>query len=265
MKVLLIIPPMTQVNTPYPSTAYLTQFLRDQKIAATQKDLGLDLFHRLFNRNGLNAIKNIIEKKKTKAEFEEFFIEAFSEYENTIERVITFLQGRDPSLALRISRRALLPEGPRFAPLDEHESEISALFGEMGVQDKAKYVASLYLDDLADLIKNGVDDRFGFSHYGESLASSQSSFDFLYEGLRKTTLVDDMLIECVKDYVTTNECDVVGFSVPFPGNVYGALRAAKYIKENFPVDSSIQNCANSPTFVFLNLSITFFSTTVKRR
>ncbi|MGZ3788174.1 MAG: B12-binding domain-containing radical SAM protein [Bacteriovorax sp.] len=234
MKVLLIIPPMTQVNTPYPSTAYLTQFLRDQKIEATQKDLGLDLFHRLFNRKGLNLVKNEIIKKKRKSEFEEFFLEAFSDYENTIERVISFLQGKDPSLALRISKRMLLPEGPRFAPLDEHESEISPLFGEMGIQDKSKYIASLYLDDLADLIKNAVDVRFGFSHYGESLASSQSSFDFLYEGLKQTTLVDGLLLECVKEYMSECPYDVVGFTVPFPGNVYGALRAARFIKENFP-------------------------------
>jgi radical SAM superfamily enzyme YgiQ (UPF0313 family) len=234
MKVLLIIPPMTQVNTPYPSTAYLTQFLRDQKIEATQKDLGLDLFHRLFNRKGLNEIKNIISLKKDQSEFEEFFIEAFSEYENTIEQVLTFLQGKDPSLALRISRRMLLPEGPRFSPLDEHENEIAALFGEMGVQDKAKYVASLYLDDLADLIKNGVDDRFGFSHYGESLASSQSSFDYLYEALKHETLVDQCLIECMQNYMRDCECDVVGFTVPFPGNVYGALKAAQFIKKHYP-------------------------------
>lgn len=234
MKVLLIIPPMTQVNTPYPSTAYLTQFLRDQKFETTQRDLGLDLFHRLFSSTGLELIRNVLEKKKNKSEFEDFFLEAFSEYQSTIDRVITFLQGKDPSLALRISKRALLPEGPRFTPLDEHENEIAALFGEMGVQDKAKYVASLYLDDLADLIKNGVDERFGFSHYGESLASSQSSFEHLYSGLKKTTLVDELLLDCVKDYMDTVDCDVIGFTVPFPGNMYGALRSADFIKKNYP-------------------------------
>lgn len=234
MKVLLIIPPMTQVNTPYPGTAYLTQFLRDHEFEVDQKDLGLDLFHHLFSKSGLNLIKKEIQKKKSKSEFEEFFLEAFSDYENTIERVITFLQGKDPTIALRISKRMLLPEGPRFTPLDQHENEISALFGEMGIQDKAKYISSLYLDDLADLIKNGVDDRFGFSHYGESLASSQSSFDLLYEGLKKRTLVDELLLECVKDYIAKKDYDVVGFTLPFPGNVYGSLSAAQFIKETKP-------------------------------
>ncbi len=234
MKVLLITPPMTQVNTPYPATAYLTQFLRDHEYEVDQKDLGLDLFHRLFSKSGLNLIRKEIQTKKNQSEFEEFFLEAFADYENTIERVITFLQGKDPTLALRISKRMLLPEGPRFTPLDQHENEISNLFGEMGIQDKAKYISSLYLDDLADLIKNGVDDRFGFSHYGESLASSQSSFDLLYEGLKKSTLVDELLIECVKEYIAKNDYDVVGFTLPFPGNVYGALSAAQFIKETKP-------------------------------
>lgn len=234
MKVLLIIPPMTQVNTPYPSTAYLTQFLRDQNVEVTQRDLGLDLFHALFSREGLRRVRDVISRKKKPSEFEAFFVQAFSEYESTIERVIHFLQGRDPSLAIRISKRMLLPEGPRFLPLDEFESDIAALFGEMGVQDKAKYIASLYLDDLADLIKTGVDERFGFSHYGESLASSQSSFEFLYQGLKQETLIDQMLVECLSVYMQSIDCDVVGFTVPFPGNVYGALRSAKFIKDKHP-------------------------------
>ena len=33
LRVLSLIPPMTQLNTPYPSTAYLTGFLRSRGIA----------------------------------------------------------------------------------------------------------------------------------------------------------------------------------------------------------------------------------------
>ncbi len=43
MKVLSLIPPMTQLNTPYPSTAYLTGFLRSRQIDAVQEDLALAL------------------------------------------------------------------------------------------------------------------------------------------------------------------------------------------------------------------------------
>lgn len=235
MKVLLIIPPMTQVNTPYPATAYLTQFLRDQGIETTQKDLGLDLFHKVFSQSGLTLVKNEIEKKKKKLEFEQFFLEAFNDYFSTIDLVIRFLQGKDPSIALRLAKRMLVPEGPRFNPLDEHTEEISALFGEMGVQDKAKYIASLYLDDLADIVKNAIDPRFEFSRYGEALASSQSSFSFLYDGLKTKTLIDQLLIDCVDEYINDFDADLIGFTLPFPGNVYGALRASRFIKEKNPL------------------------------
>ena len=42
-KVLSLIPPMTQLNTPYPSTAYLTGFLRSRGVDAVQADLALAL------------------------------------------------------------------------------------------------------------------------------------------------------------------------------------------------------------------------------
>jgi hypothetical protein len=56
--VLSVIPPMTQLNTPYPSTAYLTGFLRSRGIAATQEDLALKLVLSLFNREGLKAVRD---------------------------------------------------------------------------------------------------------------------------------------------------------------------------------------------------------------
>jgi hypothetical protein len=38
-RILSVIPPMTQLNTPYPSTAYLTGFLRSRGFDAVQEDL----------------------------------------------------------------------------------------------------------------------------------------------------------------------------------------------------------------------------------
>ena len=54
MRVLLVTPPMIQLNTPYPATAYLTGFLRlhaaDLGLEVTQADVSLSLFLRLFSR-----------------------------------------------------------------------------------------------------------------------------------------------------------------------------------------------------------------------
>src|SRR5438046_10118328 len=53
MRLLLVTPPMSQLNTPYPATAYLMGFLRlhaaDLGLELTQADASLPLFLRLFS------------------------------------------------------------------------------------------------------------------------------------------------------------------------------------------------------------------------
>jgi hypothetical protein len=49
IRVLALIAPMTQLNTPYPSSAYLTGFLRSQGVDARQDDLALKLVLRMFS------------------------------------------------------------------------------------------------------------------------------------------------------------------------------------------------------------------------
>lgn len=233
MKILLIIPPMTQVNTPYPASAYLTQYLRDIHHECEQRDLGLDLFLEIFSKRGLEKVRNIILSKNSISDLEAFFIEAFDDYAATIDPVINFLQGKDPSLALRLSRRQLVPEGPRFQPINEHD-ELLDLFGPMGTHDQAKYIASLYLDDLADIVKFSVDERFEFSRYGESLASSEASFNPLLTALSNKTIIDTTLESLIDHYIETIKPEVIGFTIPFPGNFFGMLRASEYIKKKYP-------------------------------
>jgi len=220
---------MTQINSPYPATAYLTGYLRKRGYEVDQKDLGLELILRLFSKEGLTRIREDL--KSTDSETIEFFLEAFNDYANTIEPVIRFLQGQDNSLALRIVARTLLPEGPRFLPLSEHP-ELLENFGEMGSHDKAKYLASLYLDDVIDVIKHGVDSAFEFSKYAEQLASAQTSFEPLYSRLlQKPTLIDEIILEIVREWHKEFKPDVIGFSVPFPGNMYGGLLASREFKK----------------------------------
>ena len=59
-RVLSLIPPMTQLNTPYPSTAYLTGFMRSRGIDAVQDDLALALVLDLFSVAGLNAVRECV-------------------------------------------------------------------------------------------------------------------------------------------------------------------------------------------------------------
>ena len=170
-RVLSFIPPMTQLNTPYPSTAYITGFLRKQGVDAVQADIALGLVLKLFSPEGLDRIASEIEQYDEVTERVALFMDQFSRYRATIAPTIRFLQGGDSTLAHRINSRAFLPEGPRFEALDVYVDEeggdpLAWAFGALGAQDKARHLATLYLNDLADVIADAIDER-GFHGLGE--------------------------------------------------------------------------------------------------
>jgi radical SAM superfamily enzyme YgiQ (UPF0313 family) len=252
MRVLLVTPPMTQLNTPYPATAYLTGFLRvhaaELRLEVAQADASLELFLRLFSAPLVARLaQELRERARTVARAAPMppsiahFLARAERYVDTVEPAIRFLQRRDPSLALRIVGRAFLPEGPRFAHLHtgghgEAEAELHEAFGALGTTEQARYLASLYVDDLADVWRDGIDPRFELARYGERLAASAPSFDPLYEALEsgEPTLVDATLDELARELVAKHRPDVVGVSAPFPGNVYGAFRIARAIRAAAP-------------------------------
>ena len=242
LRVLSLIPPMTQLNTPYPSTAYLTGFLRSQGIDAVQADLALALVLRLMSEDGLRALHAaaLAQPEAVRSASVNFFLDHHARYQDTIARVIAFLQGRDATLAHRIASRGLLPEGPRFAALDAYDDEDSDdplgwAFGAMGHSDRARHLATLYLNDLADVLRDAVDPRFEFVRYAESLAAAQPSFEPLARALAaEPNLVDRSLAELTLETVAQHRPQLVLLSVPFPGSVYGALRIAQTLKQHHP-------------------------------
>ena len=242
MRILSVIPPMTQLNTPYPSTAYLTGFLRSRGVAAVQEDLALALVLRLFSREGLLAVRKCLAAlpKQKRTPRVDAFDRSFDRYLATIDCAVAFLQGRDPSIGHRIGGRNFLPEGPRFEPLDAYVDPdggdpLAWAFGALGVQDRARHFATLSLTDVADVLRDAVDPRFEFVRYAESLAQSQASFDPLAKALAApANLVDSILHELTLAAVKRHAPDVVLVSAPFPGNVYGAFRIAQAIKAHAP-------------------------------
>ncbi|MFO0579324.1 MAG: radical SAM protein [Polyangia bacterium] len=266
MRLLLITPPMTQMNTPYPATAYLTGCLRRHApdVEVVQADFSLELFLRLFSRAGLQQIldelsararrivgrgqgrgRRAAEAPPMPPAIARFLLQG-EDYVAAIEPVLRFLQGRDPSLALRIASRRFLPEGPRFAAALPHpaapaapeirdDDPIGWAFGELGTTDRARHLASLFIDDLADVVREGIDPRFELSRYGEKLAESAPSFTALAAALdEEPTLIDQHLDELTRAALKDHAPDLVGLTVPFPGNVYGALRIARRIKAERP-------------------------------
>ncbi len=244
---------MTQVNTPYPATAYLTGFLRQHAaeldLVVEQADPSLTLFLRLFSAPLVERMATALRRRggKRRAAMPTtvaHFLDQASRYVDTVEPAIRFLQGRDPSLALRIVGRSFLPEGPRFAHLsappgsaegDALDEQLAWAFGALGTTEQARYLASLYVDDLADVWRDGIDTRFELTRYAERLAASAPTFDPLHSALQHApTLIDETLAEITRELLDTHRPDVVGMTAPFPGNVYAAFRMARVIREHAP-------------------------------
>ena len=233
---------MTQLNTPYPSTAYITGFLRSRGIDAHQDDLALSLVLSFFSKKGLAEVHQaaLAIPEENRSATINFFLDYFEDYQGSIEPTIKYLQGGDSTLSHRINSRSFLPEGPRFQALDSYDDDGSGdslawAFGALGAEDRARHLATLYLNDLSDVLRDAVDDRFEFVRYAESLAGSQPSFEPLANALKATpTLMDEHLRSLTIEQIERHQPNLVLLSVPFPGSVYAALRIAQVIKEKYP-------------------------------
>jgi hypothetical protein len=273
-RVLFLTPPLTQLNTPYPATAYLTGFLKSRGYAlgqdsvsaelgreggirqdsvsvesgrkgemrkdslpgeptsiglVAQADIGIEMVLSVFCRAGLSRVFEDIRRMPDVPGEALQMLSLERAYLETIEPVVRFLQGRDPALAPLICQGAFLPRGPRFATVE------STSWHSPSTTDMAKHLATLYLEDLADLIQHTVSPHFALSRYAEQVGTSASSFDSIARALAQPLSVTDrfMLDACWK-HVTAADPTVVGLTVPFPGNLYGALRIAQSVKSRRP-------------------------------
>ncbi|MNS28130.1 Radical SAM superfamily protein [compost metagenome] len=204
--------------------------MNTKNIESVQADLGIEVILKLFSKEGLTSLFQSVNQQPTTNNTQRIFA-LQDEYIKTIDSVIAFLQGKNPTLALQICQEDFLPEASRFAQLEE----LDWAFGTMGTQDKAKHLATLYLEDISDFIVECVDANFGFSRYAERLGRSANSFDELYEALQQEpTYIDTVLISILKERIATIQPSLFLISVPFPGNLYSAFRSAQWVKKHYP-------------------------------
>ena len=209
MRILLITPPLTQLNTPYPATAYLKGLYVSQGHEVRQVDLGIEVADRVLSRDFLKGIG--LERES-----------------QLIDPVKRFLRGEDDTLGPRIANRTLLPEGGRFAQLDEDNLEWS--FGVSGTTDRAQHLATLFVEDIADYVREHVDVHFDLVRYAEYLSNDAPTFDPLYEELQgPPSSVDRMMLELLEAAVADFRPERVELTVPFPGCLYGALRCGQWL------------------------------------
>ncbi len=231
-RTLLLIPPLTQLNTPYPSTAYLTGFLRSRGYPVAQSDVGIDLVLALYSRPGLAEVFDRLKGRRATLPGEARQMLALAPaYLDTIEPVVQFLQGKDPSLATRICQGTLLPEGPRFS-LHAAPPQTD---GRLSGTEQAKRLATFYLEDLADLVGQTIAPQFALSRYAEQVGTAAGSFDQVLAALSvEPSLTDLWMLESVERQILRHQPTLVGLTVPFPGNLYGAMRIAQTIRARWP-------------------------------
>jgi hypothetical protein len=194
--------------------------------------LGIELILAVFSKSGLTKIfENINIENDLLSENAKRIVALRNQYILSVDAVILFLQGKNPSLSYIICNNDFLPKASRFKDLEE----LDWAFGTIGIQDKAKHLATLYLEDLSDLIVECIDPHFGFSRYAEKLGRSANSFDELYDLLNgKMSFFDEILCANLLKKIEFIEPKLVAISVPFPGNLYSAFRCGQFIKKYFP-------------------------------
>jgi hypothetical protein len=228
----LFTPPFTQLNTPYPATAYIKGFLNTKNIDSYQMDLGIEVILELFSSIGMRKVFDDARDKKSILSDNSQRIYALKDhYIRPLDNIISFLQGHNDTFARQICTDNFLPQASRFDQIDDLEWA----FGNMGIQDKAKHLATLYLEDLSDFIVDCVDDHFGFSRYAERLGMSANSFDELYEELQQPlSYIDEITVSILEKKLQETQPKLVVMSIPFPGNLYSGLRSCQFIKKHFP-------------------------------
>jgi hypothetical protein len=232
MRALLLTPPLVQSNTPYPATPYLRGILARQGLDIIQADASLMLLLRLFSAAGIKRIRQALGTKRPRSTTGRFFLRHSETYTAVVGPVIRFLQGKEPHLSHRIAAREYLPEGPRFDVLAAMaQSGVDVTRATHGERDFAVYLASLFIDDLADVITREIDPRFGLARYAESLGLGMRRFGPIKEALHAPpTLIDVMIDEIADELADLHQPGFVGMTIPFPGNLYAALRMARRLK-----------------------------------
>lgn len=230
MKILLIIPPFTQLNSPYPSVTKLSGFLKTRGYDSECFDLSLVVFRALFSRDGLQRMFNSL----VKIQEDEFSSRVYKLRDNYIRvsgDVIKFLDGSSPHLFRKILSEGYLPKGEAFT----RETDLFRAFGDLGEYDKAKHFASLFIEDLTNFIKNNITQNFGLSRYAEHIATSTPEFSIILDEFNSDrNIVSELIREITLKKTELFKPDVVGFSIPFPGNLLGALHSANMIREHDP-------------------------------
>ncbi len=244
-KLLLITPPLTQLNTAYPATSQLTGYLRSVGVDCQQMDLSILLINRILSHDVIATIFGMAQEKADMGEWRvpkslRVVMSCSAFYIQWVEAVKRFLQGKDLTMQTRFAQRAFWPNQKALPSEEDMEWD----YGTAGTYNQAQYFCTRFIEDIGAVIASAISDKFEMVRYAEKLCMSLSTFDPLEKELsQKPDLIEQMMLELLQEKLADwagaalTEAPaqlMVGFSVPFPGNLLGALRCAQYIREHYP-------------------------------
>lgn len=228
-KILLVIPPFIQMNSVYPSVTYLSGYLNELGYNCASYDLSLNVLLKIFSASGLKNIFNI----EPADNWDDYLTRTFHLRESYIEKIdfiIKFLQNPIATDAYKIVKDGFLPEGRYFTTIEG----LNYSFGNLGAIDKAKYFSSLVIDDITYFIQKVHSSHFGLSKYAEKMFTDEVIFKSVEKSVSENNVINQLILQVLASKMDDCIYDLVGFSIPFPGNLLASLVAAKFIKENYP-------------------------------
>lgn len=241
MNVLIIQPPIVQLNTAYPSGAYLSAFFKREEFKNKIQnvhwlDLSIKLFYEIFSKEGLTKLFSLCsEKALKKAEIAEKngdeatafnlrrYICTQKLWIDWIDFITAILRADKSGFenAHRFVFGAHVPRGSRM------ENYLENLNHDLSTDD-ARSLASFALADLADFITAVFDENFSLVRYAEALTVSESTFSQIEKGIDSPILKEFYLPILEKLNI---DYDLVLISVPFAGTFASALATGRFFKQ----------------------------------
>ena len=246
MNVIVINPPLVQLNTPYPSGAYLTAFFKGLKFSSKWYDLNIDLFYSIFSKKGLEklfdlswqkALKMADDAEKSGDQATAFNLRRYISCRNYwcdwIDFITQVLRG-DAEFSTREKQHQFLysPFVPRGSRM---ENFLSSLESEPDCDD-VRMLASYALADLADYITAVFDRNFSLIRYAEEVCFENINFSQVEKCLDSPVMKEYLLPLLHKKFFEEDkitEKTLVCISVPFAGTFVSALLIARFFKQTY--------------------------------
>ena len=244
--VITILPPLVQLNSPYPSGAYLTSFFKEEGLEAHWADLSIQLFYEIFCRKGLEKLFSLSEKNALK------MADAAEKQgdENTAFNIRRYISSKQNWCDWIDFITAVLSGGGArekehqflyspFAPRGQRMENYLAGLDRDPTVDDVRFLCSFALADLADYITAAFDSQFSLVRYAEALTVDTRTFSD-FEKLIDSPVMEHFYkpllnrhAERVSASISKESRTLICISIPFAGTFLPALYTARYLKQKF--------------------------------